>query len=188
MKNIFFVATFFVLSVLFILSCLSKTGFAQEGISNEQSSAEQGVPLSLERIYIFSRKYIGKKYTDEWMKLKAGDSIVFSNIQEVQEVYGPEKEKGIAQVTDFDRQAWVLVVSELLNTCKRAGVKSIERIEEDQIRIKVETLLTEPCKPKAGEERYQIIGMPIERPVAKVEVVLTSETVVLPLSQEEGKE
>jgi hypothetical protein len=137
------------------------------------SPNQEGVPLSLNRHQLLSRKFLDKKYTDEWMKLKEGESRILSDFNQVEKLYGTSKAKGISNYTDFSRQVFVVVVSELLDSCKRAGVTGLERIRDTHLKVTVQTLLDKDCQSVPGEERYQIIGMPVERPVESIEVVYT---------------
>lgn len=151
---------------------------------SESSDQEQGIPISLERFHF-------EALTN---KLRTGDTRILDNFQKLQEffveLHGPEGTGSagrLAQSIDFSREVFVVVGSQPLDTCKRAVITALERIKGDHLKVTVEISWRKSCQPSPLPEkfRYQAIGMPIERPIAKVEVVYTSRIIEFPQLQGE---
>lgn len=152
---------------------------AQGDSASQASDQEQGVPISLPHFYLQALTY----------KFKTGDTRILPSLKELQDFYvelkgprGVDTANRTAEFIDFSREVFVVVTSQPMTICKDAGVSALERIQGDQIKITVEENVREPCEPGPLPERkrYLVIGMPIDRPVAKVEVIYTSKTIQLP--------
>lgn len=145
-----------------------------------QQELEQGIPLSLDRRYYLSFIYIHKENSEEQMRVKAGDSWIFSNSQELENFYGPKEAAKLNSRINFSSQAFVLVVTELLDSCKTGDIHSLERVGEDTLKVTMITRLKLPCTSEPAVEHYRLLLFPIERPVAKVDVVYIEKLTHLP--------
>jgi hypothetical protein len=168
------------LTIMFILSICACPALAyeaseeltQENSPPESSIQEEGTSIELTH-YATSRTG----------KLKTGDIRILGSLQELKNFYVElgvwEYEKGtkFVESIDFSHEQIVLVVSQPLDSCKRAGVKSVKRFQGDYLEVTLETFWRKSCQPKPNYPenlRYQVFELPIERPVAKVDVVYTS--------------
>jgi hypothetical protein len=143
-----------------------------------QQETEQGIALSLRRAYfrmrVFAKNNMGTN------RVKPGDTWILKNFQELKDFFGEDKASRFAKVVDFDKEVVVVVVSDLLDSCKRTGISALERIQEDRIKVTVETFQGESCKPAPADTPYTLLGTHIERPVTAVEVVYISKIVETP--------
>lgn len=172
-----------ILALSFFLVCDGKGSsvLAQQNGAANQSNEGPGVPVSLDDRFYFE---------DPTDKFKPDDTWILSTPEELYNFYiemyglhGMERAKRVAQSVDFEKMVAVVVVS-LLDTCKfRATITKLERIHEDTIRVTIKTELRDPCQPSPIKIPHQTMGVPIERPVKKVEIVDITTTRKSPLFQ-----
>jgi ribulose bisphosphate carboxylase small subunit len=154
-----------------------------------QHETEQGIPLSLNRDFFISFKHIHepephKPYPDVWKEMVAGRSRILSTVEDLERFY-PGEDAKFTQKFDLIKDVVVVVTTELLDNCRVGGVYGLERIREDHLKVTMLTKVRVPCKSEPSRENYRLIGFPIERPIATVEIVYIQKELKMPEAPQE---